>query len=461
MLAGWWVLTRSASASLSCGMILSKYLDLRQTSSIQDTISLKCVIWMMLCLFNSMAQATPIPDNTKSLKEINSKNLNSIIPHSNHKSNIQSALHSNKKESILENLPNDLFYYTTHFLKVEDLKNLKMAYPDFKIGKTLNQSKIINAVHSRNLQEFQELLKYVDPSFHRNYLLRLAAAKGMVKFVKVLIDTGKINATDWYNWALVLAIRNKHTETKNLLKNTIGNGKSIDDSDSNYLVVLDVLIGQLSLESVHPMVKLILMDDFNLYLESIDRKKSSLDLSLMLDQAVIFENWDRMKTLLEFGADPFQTLEFCALLSAIEKNDIDLVKTLLYYGNGWNSVKQISKSLFPLKKYFAISRIYSQIEISEDDDNVIIIKHLLLSTILNHQLYFETIFFVILNLVSYSPFLSDFAQDLRAIGKAVYFALFELNLIRRPTLDPAENVIAEIAFCLIFTGVLCEHYNLI
>ena len=93
---------------------------------------------------------------------------------------------------------------------LQDFSNLKKAFPRLAVGFSPEEQRIMDFVdkipkwkfripRSRQLtakeakdQEnlklrFKQLLAQVDPSFHRNYLLRLTAAKGFTDFISIAI----------------------------------------------------------------------------------------------------------------------------------------------------------------------------------------------------------------------------------------------------------------------------------
>jgi hypothetical protein len=216
---------------------------------------------------------------------------------------------------------------------------------------------------SRRLELLKEAIEDIDPSFEDNYLLRYAAAKGMKDVVELLLTYPSVDPRAKHGWAFILSKENKHEATYNLLME-----RSIQNDISPALPVYsaDILYDIIYADANGTWDKIREQNDMQLLLET--STKISPHLIYAIYESIYSGKTELAKLMLSFAAfdnshfnhkvlmkqlmcgysvrdirkvDPFlyRADRPSMLVSAMEKQNLELVNFILDNGIKWNHSK--------------------------------------------------------------------------------------------------------------------------
>ena len=117
---------------------------------------------------------------------------------------------------ITQMIPHDVLNQTLPFLTEEDIENFQLSLYYDKVSALLKVALKIRNPRTRS-RLLRKYLKRYDQSYQQNYLLRFAAAKGMVDVVEILLQYSGVDPAAKKNWALIMAKENNHEAVCNLL----------------------------------------------------------------------------------------------------------------------------------------------------------------------------------------------------------------------------------------------------
>ena len=287
--------------------------------------------------------------------------------------------------------------------------------------------KVFAVLKIRNPQKRSTLLrKYLmryDPSYYQNYLLRLAAAKGMFDVVEILLQYPGVDPSAKNNWALIMARENKHLRVYNLLADfhrdlELGLGLGEEGSIESILMGIIDSGAQMSVDIGQDCLDLNLLFKTSTKLlphlkqgiiHAIEVKRNELAKIMLYFVSFDYSYFNHMVYFKQLAAgnsilalrkiDPFvDTNNGSLIIAASRSKNVEIVNFILDKGLKWNPLTILR--WYYCKRWFILERAHdllatdlengeqdlipTDLENSERD----LLSNRLLNIILNHQRYF-------------------------------------------------------------------------